>query len=126
MTQSSDNIFDPFDDDGDRPGSPSATYPDPGDPVFRPMTPPHFRDDWPDQENESPDNTPLAITSKIGELEIKANSNSTSGTGTVNYRHRNSSGLNVRPVPVDSVGAQNAATAVVTSDMMDIFNSYQN
>jgi len=41
-------------------------------------------------------------------------------------RHRHSSGFNVRPVPVDSVGARNAASAVVTSDMMNIFNPYQN
>ena len=91
--------------------------------MFRPMTPPHFRDDWPD-ENES-NNAVASATSKIGELDI--GSKAVAAASSMAYRQRHSSsGLNVRSVPVDSVIAQNAASAVVTSDMMDIFNSYQN
>ena len=123
------NVYDPFDDSDDygRPASPSAsTFPAPGDPVFRPMTPPHFRDDWPD-ENESNNAAGVAsATSKIGELDIGSKA-AVATASSMAYRQRHSSsGLNVRSVPVDSVGAQNAASAVVTSDMMDIFNSYQN
>jgi len=129
MTPSVNNIFDPFDDPDDelRPSSPSAgTYPDVGEPVFRPVTPPHFRDDWPD-ENVSP----FAVNAATGSrpapaLDIKVTNNSAipSTSSSSSYRQRHSGGFNVRPVPVDSVGARNAASAVVTSDMMDIFNSY--
>ena len=39
-------------------------------------------------------------------------------------RHRSGGGTNVKTVSLDPVTAQNAATAVVTSDYLDIFGSY--
>ena len=71
-----------------------------------------------DKSNESPD--PFSFNPK------DTGGRGGGGNELNGSRHRHSSGFNVRPVPVDSVGAQNAASAVVTSDMMNIFNPYQN
>jgi len=128
------NVFDPFSDDNDSgPLSPSAIGP-PGldEPLFRPMTPPSFRDDWPDMVvDDQDDYRENQSVNLFGALPNSFNPKDTGGRGgggneLNGSRHRHSSGFNVRPVPVDSVGARNAASAVVTSDMMNIFNPYQN
>ena len=100
-------ICDPF----DSPGSPSELFPEENQALFRPITPPQFKDDW----QESSLSPPTTVRTKHVEHGLFNRGGSS--------RHRSSSGYNVKPVPVDSVGAQNAASAVVTSDMMDIFNS---
>jgi len=121
-------VFDPFEDD-DRPASPSELYPESNQPVYRPVTPPQYRDDWIDASSADsglPNNFGLLSRKHLsfnGSGDTGFNNRPTPSVGGGSTRHRSSSGYSVKPVPVDSVGAQNAASAVVTSDMIDIFNS---
>ena len=111
-------VSDPFDDDIFLPAplSPSDVLPqDPTEPHFRPVTPPHCRDDW----DGKPEMTPFGLPKHP----VKP-PQSLFQRGGAQGRHRTSSGVSgVKPVPVDSVGAQNAASAVVTSYDFGIFGS---
>lgn len=77
---------------------------------FRPVTPPHCREeDW------DPYRVRLS-ESNIGLPTLPVKPSNTP-------RNRTISGVGLRTVSVDSVIAQNAATAVVTSDVLDIFGN---
>lgn len=85
-------------------------------PHYRPVTPPHCQEwDGLNAYNEAPlglPTQPIRPVQVLGQVKT---------TATTPNRQRTVSGLGLRTVPVDSVVAQNAATAVVTNDMMDIF-----
>ena len=99
---------------------------------FRPVTPPIFRDNW--ITNSSPSVNPSAIPASTDGMNsfgfpshsVKSSRDQLS-PGCIlprhMQRHRSGGGSNVKTVSLDPVTAQNAATAVVTSDYLDIFGS---
>ena len=77
---------------------------------FRPVTPPHVKEEW---------DSSLSLSDVLSSLPSKPVRVSLSNSFI--ERQRSVSGA-VKTVPVvDSVGAQNAATALVTNELMDIF-----
>ena len=91
-------------------------------PHYRPVTPPHCKDDW------DPDPYKFVLTAEASGLNlthpIKPIGNVV--VTTPNFIRSNSQlqtptrALGLRTVSVDSLGAQNAATALVTSDMVSV------
>lgn len=78
-------------------------------PAFRPVTPPHVKEENWDLSGHFTD--ALSFPSKPVRLPMSSFE-----------RHRSISGMgSIKPVSVDSVGAQNAASALVTNNLMDIF-----
>ena len=93
---------------------------------FRPMTPPNCRDNWTDNSiwQSSPSNDNVS-NSWLPMHPVKPSKDQLS-PGILPrqiQRHRSGGGTNVKTVSLDTVTAQNAATAVVTSDYLDIFGS---
>ena len=92
---------------------------------FRPITPPNCRDNW----------SNFSIEHTLASNDLLSNSWATTYPGKPLskdqlspgilprhiQRHRSGGGSNVKTVSLDPVTAQNAATAVVTSDYLDIF-----
>jgi len=82
---------------------------------FRPVTPPHFKEDSWDLIGGNFGDSCLSFPSKPVRL---ANMNSAS---LIDRQRSISSMGGVKTVSVDSVGAHNAASALVTNNLMDIF-----
>ena len=97
---------------------------------FRPVTPPNSRDNWMTTFSDSPSITTSDTLSHswLSTYPVKPSiKDQLSPGGALSrhlQRHRSGGGTNVKPVSLDTVTAQNAATAVVTSDYLDIFGSY--
>ena len=86
-------------------------------PHFRPVTPPHVKEDTWDLTGQF--NDALSFPSKP--VRISASAPVPSNSSLIE-RHRSISGMGtVKTVSVDSVGAQNAASALVSNNLMDIF-----
>ncbi len=101
-----------------------------GWPHYRPVTPPHCKEDWdPDPYKFvlAADPTGLGLpTHPIKPLGTTLGSNPPTGLlRSLSQLPPPSQGraLGLRTVSVDSVGAHNAATALVTSDMIEIFRT---
>ena len=96
---------------------------------FRPVTPPGCRDNWTTNSSSSPlssSNDPFS-NSWLPVHPVKSLMKDQLSPGVMSrqvQRHRSGGGTNVKTVSLDPVTAQNAATAVVTSDYLDIFGSY--
>ena len=96
---------------------------------FRPITPPHFRDNW--TPNSVIPGQSTSVNDSVSSLWLPthpvkpARDQLSPGAVTSRQmqRHRSGGGTNVKTVSLDPVTAQNAATAVVTSDYLDIFGS---
>ena len=79
-------------------------------PHFRPVTPPHVKEDDVGSVSDA-----LSMISKPVRI-------SSMSSSSLIERHRTISGMGgLKTVSVDSVGAQNAASAVVSTNLMDIF-----
>jgi len=98
-------------------------------PHFRPVTPPHVKEDRDPWDLTGQFNDALSFPSKpvrmlpgsIPAASVAAGA-STSTSSSLIERQRSVSGMGtVKTVSVDSVGAQNAASALVTNNLMDIF-----
>ena len=102
-----------------------------GWPHYRPVTPPHCREDWdPDPYKFvlTADPTGLGLpTQPIRPLGTTLGSTPQAGfirSNSLFPSHaQQGRALGLRTVSVDSLSAQNAATALVTSDMIDIFRT---
>ena len=96
---------------------------------FRPVTPPGCRDNWTTNSSTSQigsSNDPFS-NNWLPSHPVKTLMKDQLSPGILSrqvQRHRSGGGTNVRTVSLDPVTAQNAATAVVTSDYLDIFGSY--
>lgn len=101
-----------------------------GWPHYRPVTPPHCKEDW------DPDPYKFVLSAEPTGLGLPTHPIKPLGTPlgstqpaallrTTSLLPPQSQGraLGLRTVSVDSVGAQNAATALVTSDMIEIFRT---
>jgi enhancer of polycomb-like protein len=94
-------------------------------PHYRPVTPPHVKEDedlWDNLSGQFADvlalpSLPSSATPFISKIPILP----TALSSVHSERQRSISGVGLRTVPVDSVSAQNAVTALVTNDIMDIF-----
>jgi enhancer of polycomb-like protein len=95
---------------------------------FRPLTPPNCRDNWTTNFSNGQSNTlsDTLYNSWLPIHPVKPIIKEQLSPGTLSrhiQRHRSGGGTNVKTVSLDPVTAQNAATAVVTSDYLDIFGS---
>ena len=95
---------------------------------FRPVTPPNCRDNWATNFSNGQNNATDTLShSWFPAHPVKPlNKDQLSPGGSLSrhmQRHRSGGGTNVKTVSLDPVTAQNAATAVVTSDYLDIFGS---
>ena len=88
-------------------------------PHFRPVTPPHVKEEPWDLMSLSD------VLNSLPSKPVRMSLNNSTSNSFID-RQRSVSGA-VKNVPVvDSVGAQNAASALVTSDLMDIFANSTN
>ena len=96
---------------------------------FRPVTPPGCRDNWATNSSSSEliSSHDTFSNSWLPSHPVKSSVKDQLSPGLLSrqvQRHRSGGGTNVKTVSLDPVTAQNAATAVVTSDYLDIFGSY--